>query len=240
MSVRDGIVELSAGRGRRRAFLGRLLLTPGADVTLDELIDLLWQQPPARAKALLQTYASRVRRLLGIVDPEVAELAARPAGYRLTLRDGCLDVTAFRRLVSAAHADGSPATFEAALGLWRADPCSDVPELADHPLVAGLVDEYLTAVVGYADAAAAVGQAERALPRLRVTTAAHPLHEALHARLVTALAAAGARADALWVYRTVRSRLVDELGIEPGAELRDVHLMVLRDEPVRARHRQDQ
>jgi tetratricopeptide (TPR) repeat protein len=119
---------------------------------------------------------------------------------------------------------------DAALTRWRGEPLEDVPELSHHPLVAALCDERIAATLRYAEVADELGQAERALPRLRELAARQPLHEAVHARLILTLAASGRQAEALDAYQAIRSRLADELGIDPGSELALAQQRVLRQE----------
>jgi DNA-binding SARP family transcriptional activator/Tfp pilus assembly protein PilF/DNA-binding XRE family transcriptional regulator len=237
LALRRGSAEVALGRGGRRVVLARLALSANTPVPVHELIDLVWgDQPPPDPQQLLQTYVSRLRLALGPAGSgraadSVVGLAA--GGYRLVLAEQQLDVAEFRGLVRAAQrADPQHAVqlLEDALRLWRDAPLADVSELRDHPLVTALAREYVTVALRYADLAAQLGLPERSLPRLRELTAAHPLHEPVHARLVTALAGAGLQADALAAYDTIRRRLAEELGIDPGPELTEAHRRVLRQD----------
>ena len=238
LTLRRGPAEVPLGRGGRRLVLARLALSANATVPVHELVDLVWgDRPPADTHQSLQTYVSRLRWAL---DPARSGGAAGTAlrlgagGYQLALSAEQLDVAEFRGLVDAARraagAQDALALLERALGLWRGAPLADVPEMSDHPLTTALADEQVAVALRYADLAAAAGAYGRALPRLRVLAAAHPLHEPLHARLVTALAGAGLQADALAAYDSIRRRLADDLGIDPGAELAAAHGKVLRQE----------
>ena len=235
--LRRGSVQVGLGRGGRRVVLARLALSADTPVSVDELVDLLWgERPPANPQQLLQSYVSRLRLALdaaGPGRPADSVVSLGPGGYRLVLDGQQLDVAEFRGLVRAAQrADANDAVdlLDTALRLWRDAPLADVPELRNHPLVVTLVQEYLTVTLRHADLAAQLGSHERVLPRLRELAAVYPLHEPVHARLVTALAGAGLQADALAVYDSIRKRLVDELGIDPGPELTEVHRQVLRQE----------
>ena len=116
---------------------------------------------------------------------------------------------------------------------WRcgvAIRLADIPELAGHPALIALADEFLTVAQQYADLCHELGEHDRAVPPLRDQAAAHPLHEPVHVRLITALAATGRQADALNAYDSLRRRLAHDLGIDPGAELADLHRRILRQE----------
>jgi tetratricopeptide (TPR) repeat protein len=105
---------------------------------------------------------------------------------------------------------------------------ADVPELRGHPLVQSAVQEHIAAAVRFADLVYDTGDAARSLPYLESLAAAHALHEPVQAQLIRALAAVGRRAEALQAYDVVRRRLADELGIDPGDELQQTHLRILR------------
>ncbi|MEU8234561.1 BTAD domain-containing putative transcriptional regulator [Actinoplanes sp. NPDC048967] len=229
----DGM-EQPIGRSLRRAFLARLALTPDACVSLDELGDLLWgARVPGRARSILQTYASRLRPVLAGLGRSAAELVATGTGYRLAIRDDLLDVSWFRRGLDGAQAGDDLDAYESALALWLGRPCADVPELAQHPLVTALCDEYATATLAYAEAVERAGDTPRALPVLRSAVAVNPWHEYLTARLVVALNAAGRRTEALCAYRDARARLDEDLGVEPGPDLRGAFQAIAGATPAR-------
>jgi DNA-binding SARP family transcriptional activator/transcriptional regulator with XRE-family HTH domain/Tfp pilus assembly protein PilF len=237
LTLRRGSVEVALGRGGRRVVLARLALSANAPVPVHELVDLVWgEAPPPDPHQLLQSYVSRLRLALapfGSGQPADSVVILGTGGYRLELAEQQLDVAEFRGLVRAAREADAPDAvdlLEDALRLWRDAPLADVSELRDHPLVTALVQEYLTVALRYADLASHLRAYERSLPRLRELAAAHPLHEPLHARLVMAQAGAGLQADALAAYDTIRQRLADELGIDPGVELTEAHRRVVRQE----------
>ncbi|MEU4155889.1 tetratricopeptide repeat protein [Actinoplanes sp. NPDC026670] len=212
----------AVGFGRHRVVLARLALTPNHPVSRDELIDVVWGgDAPASAANVLQTHVSRLRRIL---DPEM--LGRTPGGYRLNATEDQLDLVAYRarladwRRVSGTDPQRAFDLLSQALDMWRgAQAAEDVTELHGHPLVAGLADELIDATIELARLGQSLRRLPEVLPRLRRLTARHHWHEALHARLVIALAAAGQQAAALEAYEQVKSRLADELGIDPGAEL---------------------
>lgn len=241
LTLRRGSVEVALGRGGRRVVLARLALNANAPVSVHELVDLLWgDRPPPHPHHLLQSHVSRLRLALGPAtsdQPTDNALSLGTGGYRLVLAEQQLDVAEFRGLVGAAErVDMQDAMdlLENALRLWRGAPLADIFEMRDHPLVTALVQEYVTVALRYADLASQLGAHGRPLPRLRELAAAYPLHEPLHARLVTALAGAGLQADALAAYDTIRQRLADDLGIDPGPELTEAHRRLLRQEVIAA------
>ncbi|REF99696.1 DNA-binding SARP family transcriptional activator [Asanoa ferruginea] len=235
LTVSRGATPVRVGRGRRRALLGRLALSPNSTVSTADLIDLLWgADPPPDPAQAVQTHLSRLRAALRADDAGPVRTVARTAGgYQLNLSDDQLDLADFRRQVRRARAaepGQALAVLDDALGLWRGSVLPDIPELRLHPLSTGVLDEYIGAMLLHTDLALAGGQAERSLPRLRELAAANPLHEPLHARLMAVLAASNLQAAALEVYADIRRRLVEDLGIEPGTALVEAHRRVLRQE----------
>jgi len=229
---RDGTAA-NPGAGRQRAVLGLLAMYSGTAVHREMIIDSVWgDRPPASAVPMVQTYASRLRRLLG-----GGLLVSDGTSYRLSVTADQLDALQFALLADQAGeaaAAGEPAVasslYEQALRLWRGEPLADVSAMRGHPAVTDLTQQRAVAVQNYAVAAAAAGCPERALPQLRALAARDPLDERVHARLMLTLAACGQRAGALAVFGQVRRRLADELGVVPGAELMEAHLRILRDE----------
>ncbi|MBV9450876.1 MAG: helix-turn-helix domain-containing protein [Streptosporangiaceae bacterium] len=230
MVWREGALT-SLGAPRQRAVLGLLAVHPGSVVHRETIIDAIWgHRPPASAVAMVQAYASGLRRLLGH-----GLLASDGTSYQLTVTGAQLDALAFTGLAdraSAARASGDPAAacewYERALRLWRGEALSDIGTLRGHPAVTELAERRRSVVLDYAEAAAATGRAERTLPQLRALTCRDEFDERAHARLMLALAVCGQQAAALRVFDKLRQRLDDELGITPGADLRDAHLRVLR------------
>ena len=241
LRVWRGPDELDLGPNQQRAVLALLLVRANHLVTVDELVALLWERdPPNSAVNVIHKYIGAIRRLL---EPD---LEARSSGrwvtrqgtaYRLAADESTSDLIRFRRLVREARsANGRNHPGEAldllmeALGLHRGT-CGGGLELYGYRDHFTAVDqEYVSAVVEAADAALACVQPLRILPMLRQAAAGEPLNESLQARLVLLLAASGQQALALTHYQTVRERLGDELGVDPGADLRAAHSQVLRQE----------
>ncbi|GAA4707336.1 AfsR/SARP family transcriptional regulator [Phytohabitans rumicis] len=237
----DAGAEVMLRSRHERAVLGMLLVHPGQVVTLDRLVEALWpDRRPASYASNLQTYVSRLRERLPGVTIE------HHGGYRIRVDAQQLDVLVFRREVAAGRAalaagdaTSAVAHFRRGLGQWRGRPFADLVVAALEPHVTEWEVERLAAVEDCVDAELATGERlTDVLAELHRLVAEHPLRERLHGQLMVALSLAGRRADALAVYQNARELLVAELGIEPGAQLRQLHQSVLRGEdPAVARPR---
>lgn len=233
----DGAV-VAIGSARQRLLLGVLGLSPNTPVSQDALVETVWQgQPPENAAELLRMDVSRLRRRLRRrAEPDGPPvLAATAGGYQLTVSENQLDLLMFGGLADRARqagGDGDPdrvcRLFDEAMSLWRGEPVADLASLRTHPAVAALSQRWRRAVVEYAETATAVGRHDQVLPLLWRVVEADPLHEAAHARLIAALAAAGQHAEASAVFEAVRHRLADQLGTDPGPELQSAHELAHR------------
>lgn len=227
----DGMVE--PGGRLQRILLGVLLARANEPVSVDVLADALWRgEPTPRAAQKLQVHVHKLRRALD--DP--GRLSFGPSGYRLLVRPGELDADRFTTLVDTAAelAGNDPARcadlLRDALSHFRGTPYDglDVPLLADE--ADRLAERRLAALDLRFAAELDRGGHAAVVPELSALVAAHPLRERLVGLLVTALHRTGRQAEALAVYRRTRRRLVDELGLEPGAALRAVEQQVLSGE----------
>uniref|UniRef100_UPI001F2FED6D BTAD domain-containing putative transcriptional regulator n=1 Tax=Streptomyces xylophagus TaxID=285514 RepID=UPI001F2FED6D len=223
------------GGTKVRVLLAALLLEPGRVVSVDALKDALWGgSPPASAHASLHNHVTRLRRLLD--DPD--RLRAVPPGYVLRVDEGELDVHVFETQVATARtahaARDWPVTLRActaALALWRGTPLTGLPaELGGYAFAQRLTEARLLALEWRYDAELALGGVRLGglVPELAALVADHPLREAYHRQLMLALHHTGRQAEALAVHRDLRNRLIEELGIEPGAGVRGAHAEVLR------------
>src|SRR5262245_42345468 len=216
--VDDRVVTPSAAK--QRALLARLLVSANEPLTSTQLIEDLWDgRAPATAAKVLQTYVSQLRRLLGSET-----IASMPGGYELRVGPGELDVDRFERLVAEA-ADLGPEAAEArlrqAFALWRGQPLTDfVYDDWARAEIARLEELRLSALRRRIDCDLALGRAAELVGELELLVAEHPLDEGLIAQRMLALYRARRQADALAVYRQARSRLVEQLAIEPGPALR--------------------
>jgi DNA-binding SARP family transcriptional activator/tetratricopeptide (TPR) repeat protein/DNA-binding XRE family transcriptional regulator len=230
-------VEFPAIPASQRALLGLLALSAGKAVKPESLIEAIWpEEPPVTAVAIVQTYVSRLRRLLRESHEADSCISRDGAGYRLRLDADGLDLLAFRQLVTQAREapDDSQAChlFERAMRLWRGCPLEDVEVLRDHPAVTAVANEHVQVALEYAQRAAALGRHDMVLGDLMTLAANNPLDEPLHAALMVALAGSGRQAQSLSVYEELRRRLDEELGMPPSDELRAAHQRVLRQEVV--------
>jgi DNA-binding SARP family transcriptional activator len=233
-----GPVELrTAGRAwelgppKQRAVLAALLVDHDRTVSVDALVDRVWDDAaPATARTALQGYVMRLRRLFDAVGEATGHrlrLQHGSGGYRVEVAADRVDLHRFRRLVrEARNPDLSPAdraaALRAALALWRGDPLADVTGLWADTVRGELAQERLDAAIAWARAELAEGNQNRVIPQLRRLAAVYPLAEPLAAALIRALLADGRRAEALDLHAAIRRRLADELGADPGAELQSV------------------
>jgi DNA-binding SARP family transcriptional activator/tetratricopeptide (TPR) repeat protein len=210
----DGDREVRVPAGRVRALLTMLLLNANRAVSVDELVERLWPQaPPAHPRAAVQTVVRRLRRALG--DGVVRTEAD---GYSIAAGPGELDLEEFRWLVARACAAGDAeeraALLRVAVGLWRGDP-AHAGEQAPR-----LLEERLHATELWFDARLRLGSHVELVEPLSRLTREHPLRERFWAQLIVALRRSGRRGEAERAYRTVSRLLAEELGIDPGDELR--------------------
>jgi predicted ATPase/DNA-binding SARP family transcriptional activator len=202
---------------RLRDLIARLALAGGRPVSTSALADAVWgDDPPADLANALQTLVSRARRALG----GAAAVEQSAAGYRLAVMPDDVDALRFERLVAAGDA-------EEALGLWRGPALDDIGDFA-APYALRLTDLRLDATVGWLVRELEAGRASPHVAELEALATGNPLNEKVTALLMRALAATGRQAGALAAYDSLRARLSDELGIDPGAQLQAVHLEVLR------------
>lgn len=236
-------VELDLGGPQQRAVLALLAAASAAGqrVSGSELADGLWgEQPPASADNVIQTYLKRLRRLLEPDRParNPSRLLRRVAGgYLLDQSSIDVDVARFHGLVAAAmdaqRAGDQRRAAErlgAALRLFAGPPMADLPSLRSHPRVVALAGERWRAAARYGEAMLAIGKVAGAMPALAEAATACPFDEAMHALLVRAYHALGRREQAFAAYHTVRRRLADELGVDPGPELAAAHAALLADD----------
>ncbi len=231
IEVREDGRSLALGGPKQRALLAILLLHENEVVSRDRLIEGLWgERPPPSVDQSLDSYISRLRRLLGS-----DRLLRQAPGYLLRVEFGELDLDRFEELVSRARsADQSDAEalFVEALALWRGPALGDLlyePFARDQ---AGWFEERrLLAVEERLDAALATGQGPELLPELERLVREHPLRERLIGQRVLALYRAGRQADALAELQSARQRLAAELGLEPGPQLRELERQILQHDP---------
>ena len=229
-----GLVEAShdghplpLGGAKPRALLAILALHANAPVSADRLIEGLWgERPPATAPKLVQVLVSQLRKQLASAD---AEIVTRGRGYELRIDPDAVDALRFERLLSAG---GNGSHLSEALALWRGPPLDD---LADEPFAAPeirrLEDLWLQAREAAIDNALADGRHAAVLGELDDLVREHPLRERLHGQRMLALYRCGRQAEALEAFRDARRVLLDEVGLEPGPELRALNDAILEQDP---------
>ncbi|WP_052684383.1 AfsR/SARP family transcriptional regulator [Lentzea aerocolonigenes] len=204
--------------GKRRVVLAALLLRPGQVVGVDELVELV-----GGSRNALQTTVGRLREDLG--QPDLVQ--TRPGGYLLDVRPGEVDVHRFETLEP-----------HQALALWRGRPFADIGSDAlerDH--VPALTEKYLSVLEARIEGDLRAGRHSQLVPELRSLTQQHPTRERLWAQLILALHRCDRQTEALQAYDSVRGRLADELGLDPGKDLQKAHQQVLTaDNRPRARN----
>jgi DNA-binding SARP family transcriptional activator len=224
--------EAAITAGRDRVVLAMLLLNAGRIVGVEELIDAIWDDgPPATARGQLQTCVSRLRRTL-----PGAAIATNPAGYGIETTEDDLDVTVFARLTAQgrtqlpSHPDRARKTLRQALDLWRGPALAGIDSRAVRQ-AAGILDEQHAVVIeDWVDLELAGGRDRDLVADLTGLVERFPLRERLRAQLMLTLYRVGRQADALAEYRRVRRVLHNELGIEPGAGLQELHRQILTGE----------
>jgi DNA-binding SARP family transcriptional activator len=241
LMVRRSGVVLPVAAGKQRVVLAVLLLRAGRVAGTDELVEALWgSAPPPSARESLQNYVVRLRKALGSEGP--GPVVTEPGGYRIEVGPGELDVAVFESAVAAGLSAVRAGSWEQArqvlgegLALWRGRPLADVPSegLAARE-VPRLEELRWQAAEGRIEAEMALGEHAGVIAELRALTAEQPLRERLHALLMTALYRDGQQAGALAAYQAARGVLIEELGAEPGPDLRRVHREVLAGDLVPA------
>ncbi len=237
VEVRDGAGPLALGGAKVRTLLAALLLAPGRVVSTDRLIEAIWDEdPPATAPAILQTYVSRLRRAIGADGTQV--IRTHPTGYLVNISDGVLDRQLFDRHAAEGRAAIAAGRFPAALDAYRAaeelwrGPALDGARTARLLPEAVRLDEQRIAVVeGRVAAELALGGGGDLVGELSMLVERFRTREPLRGQLMLALHRSGRTPDALAVYRQGRQALIDELGIDPGAELSGLHDAILRSDP---------
>ena len=229
LAVLEGDRSLELGRGRQRALFAVLLLHANEVVSVDRLIDEVWgESPPRTAHKSIQVYVSRLRKELGD-----GRLVTQAPGYSLRVERSELDLGRFEQFVAEADASDDPQaaaeTLRSALRLWGGPPLAD---LAYEPFaqaeIARLEELRWAATTRRIDADLACGRHAELVGELQSLVAEHPHRERLRAQLMLALYRSGRQADALAEYRAAQRELSEDLGLEPGDELRALEQAILR------------
>ena len=220
---RDG-EAVPLGGPKQRALLAFLLLHTNEAVSRDRLIEALWgERPPASVDQSLDSYISRLRRL---VDPE--RIGRHPEGYRLHVERDELDLLRFEALVEKGR-------LHDALKLWRGEALADI---LFEPFAAAessrLEDRRLDVLEERVTVDLAAGAGAELVPELERLVRSQPLRERFTAQLALALYRAGRQSAALEELRKIRRRLAEELGLAPGPELQELERRILAHDPTLA------
>ncbi|WP_163010672.1 BTAD domain-containing putative transcriptional regulator [Streptomyces dangxiongensis] len=241
LAVRRGPAEVTAGTPKQQSLLGLLALRANQPVDRDEITNVLWGDDiPDSFGQLIHTYVYRIRQLLGTHaggEATPALLVRRSSGYELIVsQETHLDLLWFRRCVrlagqarEAEQPERETALLEEALTLWRGLVLEGMGAgLTDHPVAAEALHQRVTSALRLADLVLPRGRYEDVIDHLGPIARDNPVHEGVHARLVTALAGSGQRATALEVFAAVDRRLRNDSGIGAGDELRRAQSAILR------------
>jgi DNA-binding SARP family transcriptional activator len=215
---------LALAAAKQKALLAMLLLRANQVVSSDELIGALWGDgPPETATKALHVYVSQLRKLLGR-----ERIVTRAPGYLMRVEPGELDLEQFERLVE----EGGRERLVEALALWRGSPLADFAYERFAQLEIGRLEELrLAALEEWVESELAVGRHAELVGELETLVAEHPLREGLRGQLMLALYRSGRQAEALEAYQHARRELVEELGIDPGRALRELHQAILNQDP---------
>lgn len=236
-----GPLEVDAGNGalplggpKQRAVLANLLVRANEVVPADTLITDVWgDEPPDKARNILQTYASNLRKTLGS-----DRMQGRPPGYLISLDPSELDAARFEGLLRSAKRalavdpTVAVASIDDALSLWRGPALADLAD--QHALLAQaarLDGLRLAAQETRIEALLAVGSSASAVAELEPLVSANPLRESLWGLMMLALYREGRQAEALAAFRSAHEVLIDELGVEPSPGLQKLHVRLLEHDP---------
>jgi DNA-binding SARP family transcriptional activator/tetratricopeptide (TPR) repeat protein len=241
----DGAV-MDLGPAKQRTVLAALVVDAGRWLTMETLIDRVWgEDVPAQVRASLYAHIARIRRMLAdTAAPVVAgtdgtaagpQLRRGPGGYLLDVPSDQVDVHRFRQLVEQARRPECTDTkrvvmLRQALGWWRGEPLAGLAGAWAERTRESWGQERIEAALAWADAEFRVGRHAGVIGALTALAAEHPLVEPLTVALMRALQAAGRGPEALACYTVLQKRLAEELGMDPGAEVRQVHQAILRGE----------
>jgi DNA-binding SARP family transcriptional activator/Tfp pilus assembly protein PilF len=236
--VQDGDAVVGVPAARQRVLLAALLLHAGTAVPADALAEIVCDgAPSAGAATTLRSHVMRLRRVLG--PGPGGRVVTRYPGYLIEAREEEVDLLRFARLcreggvaVRAGAWEQASGMLSEALGLWRGEPLADIPcGLLRRDEVPGLQEQRLQALEWRIETRLHLARHAELVPELQSLAARHPLRERFHAQLMLALYRCGRQAEALAAYQDARRLMVEELGTEPGTELRQLHQRILTADP---------
>ena len=242
LQLTTGGTSVPLGAPKQRAVLAMLVLNRNRPVSVDSLINAVWDHSPVpAARTSIHSYVSNLRRLLRSAGHDPNEvLASVPPGYQLSVADADCDLGRFITAKNAGVHAAAAGRFEdassfltAALDEWRGPVLDDLREFAFVDTFATALSEVkVVAQIGLAEAEIACGRADSVIPRLELLSVEHPFREPLWAQLITAYYVAERQSDAFTAYRRLKLNLAENLGIDPGPTVATLHERILRQEPL--------
>ncbi|MFB8245570.1 BTAD domain-containing putative transcriptional regulator [Streptomyces sp. NPDC055952] len=223
--------------GRQEVILAALLLEADRVVSTDYLVDLIWDdEPPDTARTQVQICVSRLRKLFTKAEIAAA-ITTRPPGYVLRTEGEAVDALLFARHVADARSAARQGDLHSAADLlraadelWQGTCLNGVPSETLRSKALQLDEERMTAAETRIDLELDLGRHRHLVAEIRTLVHVHPLRERLRGQLMLALYRSGRQAEALETYRAGRELLVEELGLEPGSELRALEAAILAGE----------
>ncbi|MCA1185315.1 MULTISPECIES: AfsR/SARP family transcriptional regulator [unclassified Saccharopolyspora] len=246
LTVGSGGRCLDVPGSRQRILLAALLVKFNQVVCVDELVDRIWDsRPPCRPRRALHTCLTRLRHAIADAPGAPDLIRTSSAGYTLQASPETLDFARFIELLEQARAAEAAhdrlresAALGEALALWRGERA--LPDVASDSLhrdvVPGMHQQRIEALERRGELELELGHHRELIGELRALTSAHPFHERFWQQLLLALYRCGRKVEALLAYAELTSRIRDGLGVEPGPQLRDLHLAILRDDQVPPLH----
>jgi DNA-binding SARP family transcriptional activator len=231
---------LRIGRNRQLTILAVLLINGNKVVPVSTLIDAVWPaEPPATADKQIQTCVWRLRNAFAAAGAPADLVETEQGGYRIRLAEDDLDAHLFERavqrareLASANELVAASAEYDRALSMFHGQPLADLPSPSVQAVAARWKERSFSVLEERLDVQLALGHHAELISELKPLVAEYPLRERLYAQLMTALYLSQRRAEALAVYRSSRLALVNNLGLEPGARLQDLHRRIIAGEPL--------
>jgi DNA-binding SARP family transcriptional activator len=232
----DQVVPIASAK--LRVVLGTLIAHNGEPVSLERLAETVWDgSPPKAPHETLRNHVKRLRRVLG--QPAALRIRTGSLGYMVELAEGEFDLLRFTALCRAGSAAAGEADWNAAsqvlaeaLGLWRGTPFCDVPsDVLRREVLPPLEQLWLEAAEGRVEADLHRGRHRELVPELERLVTKYALHERFHGQRMLALYRSGRQAEALGAYEGARRILAEQLGADPGHDLRELHQRMLRADP---------
>lgn len=236
--ISAGNRELDPGGPRQRTILAMLAMNTNRVVSIEQLIDAVWDSsPPSTARTQIQICVSALRKVLAEAGRDDAIITC-PPGYSLGVDAAELDSEQFTALVQAARAASDAGrtadaaeTLRRALALWRGSALAGVRSSLVRRGATWLDEQYNAALELRISLDLTLGRHLEVSAELQQLSAAQPLRERLHCQLMLALYRSGRQAEALAAYRRARDMMVEDFGLEPGPELRELEQAILTRDP---------